>query len=160
MLAFDVLVEGNTEKREKKTWQQTNHPCGLLTLARPHDSPATLSHHRKAIRGRCLASSTVWGRCPGFLHRPELLPRLLHYLAQVVRSLVWNRKDRDDLVALRLRRPMLVRHICRVATSGEQRRATTPLLRPRFNLAPSLRPAILQRASYVLLDTTEEDFRS
>jgi hypothetical protein len=84
----------------------------------PHDSPATLSHHRKAIRGRCLASSTGWGRRPGFLHRPELLPRLLHYLAQVVRSLVWNRKDKDDLVALRLRRSMLVLHICRVATSG------------------------------------------
>jgi hypothetical protein len=86
--------------------------------------------------------------------------RLLHYLPQVVRSLVWNRNDRDDLVALRLRRPMLVLHICRVAMSGEQRRATTPLLRPRSNLAASLRPAILQRASYVLLDTTEENFWS
>jgi hypothetical protein len=107
-----------------------------------------------------VASYTVLGRRQGFLHQPELPPRLLHYLAQVVRSLVWNRKDRDDLVALRLRQPTLVRHICRVATSGEQRRATTPLLRPRSNLAPSLRPAILQRASYVLLDTTKENFRS
>jgi hypothetical protein len=38
----------------------------LVTLATPHDSPTTLSHHRKAIRGRR----------PGFLHRLRLPPRL------------------------------------------------------------------------------------
>jgi hypothetical protein len=40
----------------------------LVTLAMPHDMPATLSNHHKATQGRRPGFLTSWGRCPSFLH--------------------------------------------------------------------------------------------